>query len=286
MWKDAAVFITGAGSGIGRAMALEVSRRGARVAVADIDTASARAVAAECGPGAVAFTVDVRDAEAVRTTIIEFDRASGRLDVLINNAGIGVAGEAHLLGVAHWDRIIDVNIRGVVHGVATAYPLMVERRHGHIVNTASLAGLGPAPLFSPYAMTKHAVVGLSTSLRAEAKGFGVRVSVLCPAAIETPILDSSNPADLPEVPRLDSRSHLERLGGKVYPLDKMVAEALRGIEKNKGIIVIPRKARLLWRAGRLFPGLVEKACVDAVAAQRKSSGASSVPAENNGGARR
>jgi len=274
MWKDAAVFVTGAGSGIGRGLALEVSRRGARVAVADIDAASAQGVAAECGPGAVAVTLDVRDAEAVRAAILEFDRASGRLDVVINNAGIGVAGEAHLLDVGHWDRVVDINIRGVVHGVAAAYPLMVARRHGHIVNTASLAGLGPAPLLTPYAMSKHAVVGLSTSLRAEAKGFGVRVSVLCPAAIETPLLDSSNPVDLPDVPRVDCRSHLEKLGGKIYPLDKMVAEALRGVEKNRGIIVIPRKARVLWRVGRLFPALVDKACVDAVAAHRKAHGAS------------
>ena len=89
----------------------------------------------------------------------------------------------------HWDRIIDINIRGVIHGVHAVYPGMVARGSGHIINTASVAGLAPAPLLVPYATTKHAVVGLSISLRAEAAAYGVKVSVLCPSAIETPILD-------------------------------------------------------------------------------------------------
>src|SRR5207248_6593438 len=124
----------------------------------------------------------------------------GRLDLMVNNAGIGIGGETRELLLAHWDRIIDVNLRGVVHGVHAAYPVMIEQGSGHIVNTASLAGLLPSPGATPYAMTKHAVVGLSLSLRGEAAAYGVRVTAVCPGVVETPILDKGGPDDLPKSP--------------------------------------------------------------------------------------
>ena len=91
-----------------------------------------------------------------------------------------MGGEIQDLTLAHWDRILDVNVRGVIHGVHAVYPQDDPRGSGHIVNTAYMAGLAPSPLLTPYAMTKHAVVGLSVSLRAEAEVYGVNVSVLCP----------------------------------------------------------------------------------------------------------
>lgn len=181
-------FITGAASGIGRALAKALAARGAMVCVSDIDGTGAQRVAAECGNGATWLTLDVCDAAAVRTAITQFARKCGRLDYLFNNAGIGMGGETHEIPLEAWHRVVDINIWGVVHGVQAAYPLMREQGFGHIVNTASMAGLGPAPLLTPYALTKHAVVGLSASLRVEAAPFGVRVSVLCPGVIETPIL--------------------------------------------------------------------------------------------------
>ena len=109
--------------------------------------------------------------------IIERD---GRLDLLLNNAGISIGGPTHEFTEAHWNRIIDVNFRGVVNGVTAAYPLMIEQGWGHIVNTASGTGLVSLPFVAAYSATKHAVVGLSTALRPEAARYGVRVSVLCP----------------------------------------------------------------------------------------------------------
>src|SRR5690349_12022982 len=154
-WKDAIAFITGGGSGIGRALSLELARRGARVTVTDIHGDTAAKVADEAGNGATSRALDVRDAAAVREAIEDAARRGGRLDLLVNNAGIGVGGEAHEIALPHWDRILDINVRGVVHGVVAGYPIMVRQRSGHILNVASLAGLGPAPLFTPYAMTKH-----------------------------------------------------------------------------------------------------------------------------------
>ena len=193
--------ITGAASGIGRALARALVLRGDTVVVADIDGDGAERVAgglARQGPGAVtSAALDVRDAAAVAALVRSTYDSHGRLDLMVNNAGIAIGGEACELLLAHWDRAIDVNLRGVVHGVQAVYPLMVRQRSGHIVNTASLAGLLPAPGATAYAMTKHAVVGLSLSLRGEAAAYGVRVTAVCPGVVETPILDKGGPDDLP-----------------------------------------------------------------------------------------
>ena len=108
---------------------------------------------------------------------------------MFNNAGITWGGDTELLTLDQWNAIIDVNIRGVVHGVAAAYPQMVKQGHGHIVNTASMAGLAAAGQITSYVMSKHAIVGLSLALRSEAAGRGVGVLAVCPTAVETPILD-------------------------------------------------------------------------------------------------
>ncbi len=269
-YQDAVAFVTGGGSGIGKELSLALAKRGARVWVVDRNGGAAEAVAKQCGPKARAVTLDVRDADAVRAAVEACEKEGGRLDYVFNNAGIGCGGEVQDLTVAHFDRVLDVNVRGVVHGVMAAYPIMVRQGSGHIVNTASMAGLGPAPFLTPYAMTKHAVVGLSTSLRVEGAALGVRVSALCPAAIETPILDSDNPPDLPSPPwRPDVRRFLTKLAGPPYPADKLATEALDAIAKNVGVIVIPSKARFLWRLGRMAPSLVEKASIDAVAGERR-----------------
>lgn len=159
----------------------------------------------------------------------------------------------------------------MLNGVLAAYPIMVKQGYGYIINTASLAGLGPAALMAPYAMTKHAVVGLSHSLRIEAADLGIQVNVLCPSAIETPILDSKNPVDLPEVPWTpDARRYLSNLAAPPYPAHKMAEEVLEAIEKNRSTIVIPGRARFAWLLGRIFPGLVEKLAAKALQIERKS----------------
>ena len=196
--------VTGGASGIGRALGAALVCRGDRVVLADVDGEAAAAVAKQLstqGPGSAdPATVDVRDTSGVRDVVTATAQRHGRLDLMVNNAGIGIGGDVEELEVEHWDRAIDVNLRGVVHGVQAAYPLMVRQGHGHIVNTASLAGPLPAPGIAPYSATKWAVVGLSLSLRGEGAGKGVRVSVVCPGGVDTPILDKRTPADLPSVP--------------------------------------------------------------------------------------
>jgi NAD(P)-dependent dehydrogenase (short-subunit alcohol dehydrogenase family) len=263
-------FVTGGGSGIGRALSKALSARGIAVCVTDIDPDAAARVARECGPLATSFALDVRDPAAVRGAIERFATEQGRLDFVFNNAGIGTSGETNDIPLDAWRRIVDINLYGVLHGVLAAYPLMLKQGFGHIVNTASLAGLGPAPLFSPYALTKHAVVGLSTSLRIEAAARGVRVSAFCPAAVETPILDTTNPAEFGINSAPDSRRFLTALAGPPYSVDKAVEELLTALEANKGVIVLPARARLAWRLGRWFPALVELVSRSALADERKA----------------
>ena len=201
----------------------------------------------------------MRDADGVQELVDGVAARHGRLDALVNNAGIGMGGDVRELTPAHWDRTIDVNLRGVIHGVHAAYPLMVRQGFGHIVNTASATGLLPTPGLVPYAATKWAVVGLSLSLRYEAAGTGVRISAVCPGGIDTPILDKGTPDDLPSVPSADAtdaREHIRKAsGGRLYSPESMARDILRGMGRNQALIVAPASARVLWRFSQLAPRL-------------------------------
>ena len=256
-WEGKTAVVTGAASGIGFALSGELIRRGASVWLTDIDTAALERSAAVLGPNARRHELDVRDSAAVRDLVEFVAKESGGLDFMFNNAGIIMPGEVHDLDTDHFDRIIDVNIRGVVNGTLAAYPVMVRQRRGHIVNTASLAGLAPAPLLSSYAMTKHAVVGLTSSLRFEAARYGVRVSAICPSAVNTPMLDAGTPQDLQKVPwRPNVRRYLRRLNGPPADPRSVAASALAGVEKNQALIIVPARAGMIAMVYRLAPGLV------------------------------
>ena len=188
-YTDAIAIVTGGGSGIGEALGKALARRGALAILADRRPSEAERVAATIrreGGRAEAHPLDVRDASAFGALVADVMARHGRLDYLFNNAGIGVAGETKDLAIDDWRAIVEVNVMGVVHGVHAAYPRMASQGFGHVVNTASMAGLMPSPMTVPYGMTKYAVVGLSRSLRAEGAHYGVRVTALCPGVIRTP----------------------------------------------------------------------------------------------------
>ena len=266
-WKNSIVIITGGGSGIGRSLAVLLASKGANVLICDVNLENAQQVAQLCGSNSSAHYLDVQDSEMVKAFIMNTFENFGKIDYLFNNAGIAIGGECFEINLESWLRILDINVKGVIHGVSAVYPLMVKQKFGHIINTASLAGLGPAPLLTPYGMTKHAIVGLSTSLRLEAKKYNVKVSVLCPSAIETPLLDST--ADLGDAPwRPNFRRFLTALSGPPYAVDKLAEDAIKAVEKNQAIIVIPGRAYLAWKIGNLFPKLVEKICDKALEVER------------------
>src|SRR5215472_14982768 len=262
--------VTGSASGIGQALAGALVARGDTVVVAVFDKDGAERTVgdlSERGPGAAtAAVVDVRDADAVQALVDQTRDRHGRLDLMVNNAGIGVGGETRELLLAHWDRVIDVNLRGVVHGVHAAYPVMVEQRSGHIVNTASMAGLLPSPGLTPYATTKHAVVGLSLSLRAEAAGYGVRVTAVCPGVVDTPILDKGGPDDLPK-PALsgNTREFFRHVQPRFYAADRMASDIVRGIDRNAALVIAPSSARVAWYLWRYAPFAVNRMTARSVA---------------------
>lgn len=255
-WSGKSIIVTGAASGIGLDLSRELTRRGARLWLSDINEATVREAAHRIGGDARAAKLDVTDSDAFKALVAEVVAEHGHLDALFNNAGIGVVGAAEELDVSHFDRAFEVNVRGVTNGFVAAYAGMIRRGEGVIVNTASTGGLIGVPGMAPYCLTKHAVVGLTKSVRVEAAEYGVRVCALCPATIETPMLDADYPGGIPDVWRPDMRQYLTEIGGAPYPVEKFTDYALRQIEKDKAIIVAPLGARLLVSLSKFFPGLV------------------------------
>lgn len=251
-FDGAVAIVTGGASGIGRALAEELARRGAEVVVADLQAELAAEVAAairSAGGRASAETLDVTDADAFQALVQASHLRAGRLDYLFNNAGIAVGGEVHEHTLEDWRRVIDVDLMGVVYGVNAAYPLMIEQGFGHIVNTASIAGLAPTPMAGAYTTAKHGVVGLSLAMELEALAFGVRVSVLCPGVIRTPILVDGGVfgRSIRGIPAATQLRMWERL--RPMGVERFARLALDAVARGKIVIVIPWFWRVvLWLA--------------------------------------
>ena len=244
--------VTGGGSGIGRALSRQLAAQGAHVVVADIQLDSAERTVqsiASAGGSGHAMEVDVANREAVQRLVDSVVEQTGQLDLIFNNTGIAVIGEALEMSAEQWDSVLAVNLHGVVHGTTAAYAVMARQGHGHIVNIASLAGLVPMPFGTTYCATKHAVVGLSTSLRSEAAGHGVRISVACPGFIDTAIKHS------PYV-GIDKEKMLERTRFKFHDVDDCAATILRGVRRNKAIITVTPLATAAWLLYRTSPSLM------------------------------
>ena len=249
-------FITGGASGIGAALTSKLTDAGAEVWIADRQFEIAEELArrlADSGATVHVVELDVRDPAAFERAIADTVQTSGRIDYLFNNAGIGIGGEVDTLSLDDWNDIIDVNLRGVIHGVQAAYPVMIRQRSGHIVNTASMAGLVTTSAQAGYSATKHAVVALSKTMRVEAASHGVQVSVLCPGVVRTAILSGGEYGPHDSI----SREDLVKLGEALRPMDPdtFAEQALRAVLRNQAIIVVPRWWKALWYLERLSPAL-------------------------------
>ena len=257
-FDGAVAVITGGASGLGRAMAENLARRGCEVILADRQHQLADEVACgiiASGGRAQAAELNVTDhqrfAEIIQTTKIR----TGRLDYLFNNAGIAVGGEVSDITLEHWHSIINVNILGIANGVHAVYPLMQQQGYGHIINTASVAGLIPVPLLTAYAMTKHAVVGLSIALRTEGKPFGVQVSTLCPGLIRTPIISGGRYGEILTSTDVKNVAHVVEEYVRPYDVGLFADKAIRAVARNKAIIVVPSFWKLFWWPYRFSPTL-------------------------------
>jgi NAD(P)-dependent dehydrogenase (short-subunit alcohol dehydrogenase family) len=233
--------VTGAASGIGAALVRGLRAQGAVVVATDVE--------ADAGVDA---RLDVRDRAAVVALVESVVAERGRLDLVCNNAGIAPGGPTVDLPAGTWDDVLAVNLSGVVNGVLAAWPVFVRQGHGQLVNTASGAGLVAPPMVAAYATSKFGVVGLSQSLRAEGAALGIKVSALCPGAVDTPILDAPGPA-------LSGREVMALMRVRPVPADAVAERALRAVARNRGVIVVPRQAAAAWYLQRVSPRLGDAA---------------------------
>ncbi|ORV81708.1 short-chain dehydrogenase [Mycobacterium interjectum] len=249
-------FVTGGASGIGAALATNLSDAGAEVWIADRQLEAAQELAQRLSNGgapAHAIELDVRSYPAFESAVAQAVRQSGRIDYLFNNAGIGVGGEVDAYTLDDWNDVLDVNLHGVVHGIQAVYPVMIRQGSGHIVNTASMAGLLASPGAVSYTAAKHAVVALSRALRLEAGRHGVSVSVLCPGAIRTPILTGGKYGRMAKTGAGDEA--LLKFWEPMRPMapEKFAERVLRAVSRDDAIIIVPGWWKALWYLERLSP---------------------------------
>jgi NAD(P)-dependent dehydrogenase (short-subunit alcohol dehydrogenase family) len=252
-FRDKVAIVTGGASGVGRELSKALAGRGAVVVVADINLEGANKTVSEIkagGGNATAAKLDVTREPDFKTLVEKTARQHKRLDMIFNNAGIIVVGDMRDVTIKHFRHIVDVNLWGAINGTMSAYPVMVKQGFGHIINTASVAGLVPYPTATPYSTTKHAIVGLSTSLRAEGKSLGVRVTVVCPGNIKSNIFQDGTVLN---VGWKDARDMLPVM--MVSP-EKAARKILSGVRRNKAIVTFPLDAYLLWMVNRIMPGLL------------------------------
>lgn len=266
LFTNKIVIITGAASGIGKAIANELLDQNAIVYMIDVNEEALMQIA---GSNAIPVVCDVTDHVKVKSSIESIHKENGKIDFLFTVAGIGYAGEMSGYTVDAWNRIMEVNLLGVINCVQTIYPIMKDQQFGRIVNVASVAGLVPSGLLVPYATTKHAVVGLSKSLRLEAELNNVKVHLVFPGGIDTNMLDQSYPADMPEASRIDARRYLGKITGKPRAAESLAKYILKKLTKNKMDIYYPAKVKEIWWLYRHTPKLLNKLALKSVKEELK-----------------
>jgi NAD(P)-dependent dehydrogenase (short-subunit alcohol dehydrogenase family)/pimeloyl-ACP methyl ester carboxylesterase len=260
-FDDTLVVITGAGSGIGRATALEFAEQGAEVVATDIDQQSVERtaqLASTLGPTASAYLLDVSDGGAVEKFAILLREEHGIPDIVVNNAGIGVAGPFFDTTVTEWERLIDVNLWGVIHGCRVLGGLLVEGgAGGTIVNIASAAAYLPSRALPAYSTTKAAVLSLSQCLRGELAGAGVGVVAICPGFVHTNIASTTRFVGRDAAQERAIRQRATDLyRRRNFTARRAAQEILRAVERNSAIAPITVEAKVGLLAARLTPGLL------------------------------
>lgn len=231
----ATAFITGGGSGIGAGIAEALLEEGARVVIADRDEAGLAATRARLEPlGDIhSMALDVTDRAAVARAAEHMEARFGGTDILCNNAGVGTLAPMFGEGYADWDKIMAVNLGGVVNGIVSFVSAMVARGRGHIVNTSSFGAVVPAGgMFGIYTTSKYAVLGLSASLRDTLGKSGIGVSALCPGLVATNIATNARLTDPPATSERDTvtREAERAIANGIAPIEcgRMTVAAIRG----------------------------------------------------------
>jgi NAD(P)-dependent dehydrogenase (short-subunit alcohol dehydrogenase family) len=265
------VVITGAASGFGRALAVALARRGARLTLADInETAMAETLRMALASGA-------REARGVRCDVTRLEEVAALassctppgappLDLIVNNAGVCSAGPIGELSIADWRWTLDVDLFGVIYGCHAFVPLLRRQGHGHVLNVASAAGLLSLPDMAAYNVAKAGVVALSETLAAEVVGTEIGVTVLCPGMFQTEIARNGRFSD----PKI--RAAAERFVARGRPVEHVVSAAIDAVERNSMYCVPMADASWSWRVKRAIPALFARWAGKAGARRRQRAG--------------
>lgn len=244
--------VTGAGSGLGRALVLRLAAEGWRLALVDCDSAAVAHVLQEAqaaGAEGLAHVMDVANPAAWTTLRTLLADRWPQIDLLVNNAGLAAVGALEQLSAEAWRRSVDVNLFGAVHGCREFLPwLKANPRGAHVLNVASLAAAAAAPAMAAYNATKAGLVALSETLYAELGATRVGVTVVCPGFFPTNLVRNGDFAD--EAHRWAA---LRRMELAICTADDVAAEALRGVRRKKLYVFYPWRARWIWRFKRLLP---------------------------------
>jgi NAD(P)-dependent dehydrogenase (short-subunit alcohol dehydrogenase family) len=271
LFKNKIAIVTGGASGIGKAICIYLAQHGSKVIIADNNLDMAEETAydintkGDCGK---AVQVDVSNPSEIESLINNTASEYGRIDYLFNNAGISVNGEFQDISLEKWKEVFDVNLWGVIYGCWYVYPVMIKQGSGHIINTSSLAGLIPGGLTSTYSASKHAVVGFSLTLRSEAKLYGIKVSTLCPGYLRTNIQETT--PNLSDFMNSEKNKKMNADMKFLTPED-CINQIMRGVRRNKGIIVSPIKHKIYWWLHRLWPGFMPNMFVRIIRYMKKNT---------------
>ena len=253
------VLVTGAASGIGKATALACARRGASLVICDVDDARLAETEAEISNlrrAVLARRVDVGSSAEMERFAEEVHRDQGAVDLLVNNAGVGLGGLFLETSLEDWEWIARINLFGVIHGCRFFVPEMVKRGGGgHVVNVASAAAYAPLPAQSAYAATKFAVLGLSETLRAELGASGIGVTAICPGFINTSIVETSRLRGIAADPETHRRAiaFYRRRG---YGPERVAQKILKAVKRDRAVAPVSPEAWGMYYGMRLAPGFL------------------------------
>ncbi len=250
------VVITGGSSGLGRAYAINIAKRGGanKFVIADLDEVRGEETLTQLtalGAQAKFIRCDVSQCEQVEQLARESQEYLGRIDLVFNNAGVASGGQFLDIPAEDWDWLIGINLLGVVHGCRAFGRIMQQQRSGHLVNTASLAAFGALPGMSLYNTAKAGVVMFSETIRAEFAGYGVRVSAVCPSFLRTNLMERTR-TTAPEIEKVTRLA----LTKNQYSADYIANKCLDQIAKNKLYVLPTLDAKIMWRVKRFFPRTV------------------------------
>ncbi|MFM7034182.1 MAG: SDR family NAD(P)-dependent oxidoreductase [Planctomycetia bacterium] len=251
-WQRGAAIVTGAASGLGRAIALELADAGWRICLTDLDEARLEAVRVEVdrrGGDGIPFALDVREPSHWRVVHDRLRNDWPTLELLVNCAGVGATGEVGRLPESHWRRVLDTNLLGTALGCETFLPWLREHpSRSHVVNVASIAGIIAPPSMAAYSASKAGVIALSDAIAAECVRRRPGVTVVCPGFFRSGLLDTWHFSA-----ELESHEARRRMGAARWTSDAVAARVVRAIDRDRRYVVVGRTARSLWRLKRLAP---------------------------------